>query len=234
MVTPRHHTTNAGTVTDIGSRKIAGTPIRNAPGDDPHPGTVTDIGSTEMGGTSIRNAPALSCSVCAITIAPDEHVYRFHYPEPREFLGTHCTRTSETIGPICLKCYDPDINDPIYGHKVKWRVNGPCMWCERPVVTAYSSSRRWLSCSSHCAYELKKEGQNERRAHTVGKVHEYTCPCGETFTSRREGRRWSSSPPTYCSNACRQRAYRQRHRPPPPVAQTESDELEPWECRWGW
>lgn len=176
-----------------------------------HP--VADGGSRSVAGTHARNAPGMWCSVCGTEIGPDDHVTRVHYPVPSQFGGVNFDSRSRSVGSVCVDCYDH--GDPImrHGHGPRSRTylhGGECAWCGRRCSVVWQRQRRWQSCSDHCAYELKKQAQRERREATRGVVHSYTCGiCGDEFTSSRSS--WlRSRRPTYCSNACRQKAYRQR------------------------
>ena len=173
--------------------------------------TVTEGGFGNLRETPNRNAPEMACVICLSDIPPDGHVVLARWPVRREALDFSYTVHSDYPGPVCVPCYQSDPS----GYKLtgdgKYPLGGRCQWCGRGVTASHHHSRRWLSCSPECAYELRKEGQNARRAHLVGIVHAYTCgDCGAAFTSKRSSRWRTDSTPTYCSNACRQRAYRKR------------------------
>jgi hypothetical protein len=92
-----------------------------------------------------------------------------------------------------------------FASPLEGRETTPCRGCGRPVIRWQWAARYWWKdapevaavCSERCR-RWAYYGHSE--------PHRYTCEvCGETTTSSRNDSR-------YCSNACRQRAYRQRKR----------------------
>jgi hypothetical protein len=63
----------------------------------------------------------------------------------------------------------------------------------------FSQMRRWRAYCHSCAWPRERAYQRDRRRRDPA---EHRCECGQSFTAREDAR--------YCSNACRQRAYRQR------------------------
>jgi hypothetical protein len=81
----------------------------------------------------------------------------------------------------------------------RYRLSAPCRGCGRPLYQLQGSFRR-LECSHRC----RTVAYNRRRRAAAAAKREVLCvTCGQPFTPPRASSR-------YCSNACRQRAYRQR------------------------
>jgi hypothetical protein len=146
---------------------------------------------------------SVTCADCKRSMAPHERV-------------TWGQRYSDGAAHACPLC-DACANAPriIQGQKFynAKRGNGyelcptdPCENCGRPVQQAYVRSRRSrVYCCVACRYRL-----DLRRRHVLSR--ERICvTCGDTFKPRRGDAKT-------CSAACRQRAYRQRIRPPAGVA----------------
>jgi hypothetical protein len=150
-----------------------------------------------------------SCATCGRHLTDDEPIWRCRFSsECMSLVGL--TRRPVGCAPVCGDCWpklrelDPwarlsgDADATWKPHL--WKadspfVSKPCSGCGRRVVTGF-----WLRyvivCSDRCARQVRAE---RRRARPIQRQ----CSCGRVFTPpRRDG--W------YCSNACRQRAYRQR------------------------
>jgi hypothetical protein len=90
-----------------------------------------------------------------------------------------------------------------------YREHRRCARCQRPIMEP-SGHRydRWkrlfpLCCSSGCTYALRYAGR-AHEARLARTPHQAVCAiCGKKFTPKRQDAR-------FCSNACRQSAYRQR------------------------
>ena len=76
----------------------------------------------------------------------------------------------------------------------------PCEACGRSVVSNLRYGRRFVYCSARCARRLYNRNRSEKRAAS----RRSTCgACGEQMSPSR-------SDAYYCTNACRQQAYRKR------------------------
>jgi hypothetical protein len=80
----------------------------------------------------------------------------------------------------------------------------PCGGCDRPLYVGVHRRRGvHFYCSEVCRHEGRRKREREARA-VSSEVHHPTCTvCGQTFTAAR-------SDAKTCSNACRQKAYRDR------------------------
>jgi hypothetical protein len=88
---------------------------------------------------------------------------------------------------------DPyDAEPPPWMRGIEAATGGRCEWCERPLLGDYY-------CSTECEHEAWKA--RRRVEHQPRQCDR----CGETFTPTRADAR-------YCTGACRQAAYRERHR----------------------
>ncbi len=101
--------------------------------------------------------------------------------------------------PVCRSCFEHRC-----GHMVSpWAFTAPssCEACGRPVVSRERRNRLYIYCSERCARRLYNRHRSEKRA----RARRSTCcsACGEQMSPSRSDAR-------YCSNACRQRAYRER------------------------
>ena len=101
--------------------------------------------------------------------------------------------------PICSTCFERKrgyLADP-------WTYRGspePCEACGRSVVSNHRLERQYVYCSERCARRIYNLHRSEKRA----RARPSTCTaCSEQMSPSRSDAR-------YCSNACRQRAYRKR------------------------
>ena len=98
--------------------------------------------------------------------------------------------------PICRECTPRLTKHMIVYHN--W-VTRACEGCGREVWLAWRRNRRYTSCSQRCTDMIRNK---------VRRKHHWPTSCGicdRTFTPRRTDSQ-------YCSNTCRQKAYRQREK----------------------
>lgn len=131
------------------------------------------------------------CGQCGRSLAPDEPVYLWRMmASPGTFW----------LGPGCGACADKR-------GAFRWRGPAvgpfPCAGCGRAIYRR--ADRRWRRqfhvCSERCRWRVA----TRRRADMRMPEQQHACTgCGAPFTARRGA--------AYCSSACRQKAYRERHR----------------------
>ena len=125
------------------------------------------------------------CGLCGRTLAPCEPVWRPRISLSRIMLGGWHWR----IIPACAEC------TPIKGEPA-----GPCEGCGRHV----HDERRWpprkhVLCCEAC--KPKAEAARARDARAKKRKGKTCLLCEKSFTPSRDDA-------LFCSNACRQRAYR--------------------------
>lgn len=171
-----------------------------------------------------RDEP-LRCDVCQEEIGSDDRVWRIgvmYRTKGTAFGGGWGQRLENR----CTDCREDPGEGVRIPHRVPrppeelgyergdlgWQEMGePCEACGRPVVAlhpalhqtppSYSNrSAPAIVCDDRCRHEANLQRQRERRA----RERRTDCEtCGETFTPAR-------SDAKYCSDACRQKAYRER------------------------
>jgi hypothetical protein len=130
---------------------------------------------------------AVTCRRCNTEIPPDKAmvVHRGH----------NYSASIRSGDPLCIPCVKAD------RYLIPWFRSGRPRsdyehWCLRCRRFFYGGVRRRY-CSDECG-ELERRSRRDRCVDRV----QHRCECGVTFTARADAQ--------YCSNACRQRAYRQR------------------------
>jgi hypothetical protein len=91
--------------------------------------------------------------------------------------------------------------DPLYGNvyqPLRWNAPQSCEHCGRTVIHDSSVQPQIIACSNQCRRAIYNASRR-RAAMTV------CSECGGLFTPSRSGA-------LYCSAACKQKAYRDRHR----------------------
>lgn len=145
-----------------------------------------------------RVSPTASrCWLCDGDLGRHNVVYRTRVRLGRGLYGG----TSWTIVPLCRRCRPVG---PEPWQAWSWdRGPEPCQTCSRPVLNQVTRRvRRHTFCSDTCEkeYHIQRQAAERRRKADLEK----RCPvCEEDFTAGRSDAR-------YCSNACKQRAYRRR------------------------
>ena len=154
----------------------------------------------------------MHCEACRNDLEPDAPIYR-----------VSLSYNDRVIIRVCAACnarpplFYPNPDYPDYR---KWCPRSPCIHCGRPIIA--SRKRRppkLYCCSTECdAAALNAAARRKRRSRRT----ERSCGgCGKPFESKRINA-------TFCSPACRQRAYRRRlggsSRPlrPPPAFNVET------------
>jgi hypothetical protein len=125
------------------------------------------------------------CACCGRSLLDGEPVWRrrVHYG--------HFHRL--TIAPVCADCR-PDWK-PVYS-------TGECGGCGRPVHQTEYRDRARAYCCQRCEKDIEAARQRQHRTEARGPSRQCV-ECDETFEPQRADVR-------YCSNACRQKAYRKR------------------------
>jgi len=88
----------------------------------------------------------------------------------------------------------------------RWSPPRPCCHCYRPVYLdrPLRKGLRYFVCGTVCRQAV--QNANYRRMHPRSHVEQKCQSCGVTFTPKRNDAK-------FCSVACKQRSYRQAHRP---------------------
>jgi predicted nucleic acid-binding Zn ribbon protein len=165
------------------------------------------------------------CGECGGKIGEGDTVYRLRIPRPSSFGGTR--NTMETLCERCargeagmLAKYGKSIRRVLHWGRVRdttgseeeafrtafgrTLVYSPCPMCERKVVIDESKRERegrraHILCSEECRRQF-------RNASRRTKPHSSECVvCGAEFVSKRSDQKT-------CSDACRQKAYRERRK----------------------
>lgn len=136
------------------------------------------------------------CAECGRELPPGEPISRFPYRELGHTVNGPDWHTV-TLAATCLECA-----------KVKARIGGlnlnatvTCERCGRVIVCADWEPERYTRpvCSAECRNAIRRTDRKMSR-----ELHKVECQeCGELFSPKRSDAVW-------CSNACRQRAYRKR------------------------
>jgi hypothetical protein len=147
----------------------------------------------------------MQCQKCHRELAAAEPVYRVavgYGVNDRHLFGS-------AVGSICAGCafatWTSTIHGREYVHSVygdqQWRAPEPCAHCSRPVVL---NGRRRRPLHVVCGYRCRATVYGHLRPSRRKPGLEQNCAtCGARFVpARRHG--------TYCSAACRQKAYRNR------------------------
>jgi len=162
----------------------------------------------------------MHCEACRKELQPDAPVYRVSLSYDHYWAYRKCPGT---IIRVCAACnVSPPLFFPDHGFPDRraWCPRSPCIHCGRPIIA--SRKRRppkLFCCSTECdAAALNAAARRKRRSRRT----ERSCGgCGKPFESKRINA-------TFCSPACRQRAYRRRlggsSRPlrPPPAFNVET------------
>jgi hypothetical protein len=127
-------------------------------------------------------ATAATCGACGHPLAPDAPVWLARLSVSRD-------GRQVPVGACC-----------------RGRLSGrpePCVGCGRAVHYPYSTrARSYAYCSDRCRWQIANRRRQALRQ--LGRQDRICATCAQPFTPpRADGR--------YCSHACRQRAYRQRH-----------------------
>lgn len=145
-----------------------------------------------------RPSPTASrCWLCDGPLGRHNVVYRTRVRLGRGLYGG----TSWTVVPLCRQCRPVG---PEPWQAWSWdRGPKPCQTCSRPVLNQVTRRlRRHTFCSERCEREYHVARQTEKRRRESDR--DKTCAtCEREFTATRSDAR-------YCSNACRQKAYRLR------------------------
>lgn len=195
--------TDTASVTDNRSVQLSRTDTRNDLGElaavvHATTSTSSSESSSEFDTSKVHPAERTgdTCGNCGSPIDHDQRAYRCAY---RRRWGSLFGTGSFVFAyaTTCGNCYSstPFLHLAGGEHEIPTE----CYSCHRRlVVGGYRANQRWVACSTRCLAALRREDRRDKRSTT-------TCStCGETFTPARADAR-------YCSSACRQRAYRQRH-----------------------
>jgi hypothetical protein len=149
----------------------------------------------------IRKAREMgACAACNRKLEPGEPVWMCVFSDEGRFGRTWMAAV------VCAACYAETFTSfdgrytyrrhRLAGWHSRWAITGAwsCKGCGRQV---HAHSHR---VATYCTESCKRAAANQRRRVESAAR---TCPCGRSFTASR-------SDAVYCSNACRQRAYRQR------------------------
>ena len=152
---------------------------------------VTDDKCAARDAFATRNAPVLHCVRCGCEIAPGAPVWR-----QRTFLGFGFAGGSRRgIRPHCRKCRS-SARDFAFGS---------CKNCGRPVYRQRDRWRRFTFCCERCAQTTFVGIANTAAKAWRAKARGSSRPCKQCSKPFKPAR----TDARYCSNACRQRAYRQ-------------------------
>jgi hypothetical protein len=149
------------------------------------------------------------CFECERTIAPGETVYRvkvstrnFFSGEFSKALAIHCEDCGRTFTTGQRERFR--VGERVFYEAPKKFSKEPCGYCQRNVFTE-STARdanvilcSWR-CSRHYYTALDRERRFEQRKDTVCQT------CGDEFTPKRADAK-------HCSPACKQKAYRDKHK----------------------
>jgi len=144
----------------------------------------------------------MRCKVCKTELALDAPIYRMQLWENHPMIWA---ARSGDIMRLCEACWStkPDPRYPFSKDRRTWYAPKPCAACGRPVIMCNRRRMPELLC---CSIECEGAARNAvaRRKRRSGRA-ERTCDgCGKPFEPKRIDA-------TFCSPACRQRGYRQRH-----------------------
>jgi len=152
------------------------------------------------------------CGDCGRALAPDEPVWT----------GFTTATGTRWVHPVCDRCQPRYATRPLPCY---WYTPAPCEWCGRAVAFLVPFSRvrrlvpywwrpdadravnvaprhRRVFCSTYC----RQRDASSQRVAARARARQRACQtCSVAFTAARSDGR-------YCSQACRQRAYRQRGR----------------------
>jgi hypothetical protein len=124
------------------------------------------------------------CGMCGNKLPPDAPIWR-----ERNGVGYAWGRWHARVAPVCKDCAS-------LGEY--WQDAKPCEGCGRPVHTKWWRKR--VLCCDRC--RQKANAGSARAARAKERGENQTCiKCSKVFTPRR-------SDAQFCSNACRQSAYR--------------------------
>jgi hypothetical protein len=124
------------------------------------------------------------CAVCWKTFPPGQTMV----------LDPSRKRTGFGVWSLCMSCFGREPNP------MDW-VLKKCIHCRRPLFVSIENPPPVIACSDSCRNTARAK---ERRRIAREKTGTQGClVCGKQFSPKRTDAR-------VCSNACRQRAYRQR------------------------
>jgi hypothetical protein len=127
----------------------------------------------------------MRCQNCHRELTGDEPVYR--------------VATGHAVGSLCAYCATQSPDAALFLDQ-RWRPPQRCCHCGRPVIL---NGRRRLPRHVACSDRCRQAARNTAQWEIV--PSERACPtCGVTFSPKRIDT-------SYCSHACQQRAYRNRH-----------------------
>ena len=147
----------------------------------------------------------MQCQRCHRELAANEPVYRVAVGYS---VNDYCLFGS-AVGSICAGCafatWTSTFQGREYVHSVysdqQWRALEPCAVCERPVVLNSRRRRpKHVVCGNRCRATVYAR---QRRPRRKARLEQNCATCSERFVPAR-------SHGTYCSAACRQKAYRRR------------------------
>lgn len=145
------------------------------------------------GVTAIKPEPWIAfaratCAACSAVIGPSDTVVRGYRLRSRQW-----HRPRRSMVSLCIGCA---------GDRGRYRDPEACEACGRMVLIPRDGRLRWrVFCSDGCRHKDSSLRQTERRF-AARKTR--LCSCGAEIRARGRSDRH------FCSNACRQRAYRKR------------------------
>lgn len=159
-------------------------------------------------GSRLRRLLGADCAACDTEIPPGDVLAH------GRFLAHGYGIISYASAPLCASCwakrgYHPACVAGPMKHPIHRII---CPACGRAFYRRSSDRLQHLGCTEACSYRLRREAANANRKRYSTPAPSYQCAtCGDDFTGRRSSN-YASNPPTYCSSACRQTAYRSRLR----------------------
>jgi len=139
----------------------------------------------------------LTCGECSRSLADDADIYAVRWGRGRR--GHHQTL-------VCPRCAKTRYVGQLADVRYEW-VARACAQCGRNVHRRYRYGRGFVSIPRCCSARCGRRRQAAERRKAKPGTTTRCAACGETFTPTR-------ADAVTCSNACRQRAYRQRQRAP--------------------
>jgi hypothetical protein len=152
-----------------------------------------------------RLSRSQTCAICQHSFEQNEIIWRVFIVllQRRDWpwYGS-LSRTGRVLASVCAECRD----------MARWPQSLPaerCRNCGRQYVMPYAFASAWRygGCSRACQAEMRRQARNDRRRkqRAAARPQAICVNCGSSISGRRRGA-------SYCSNACRQRAYRDRAR----------------------
>jgi|SRR6516165_395213 hypothetical protein len=126
-------------------------------------------------------------------------------PGQMRYPVTTATSLGWSLVSVCMDCFKCTSDDDETHEKRQQRYQRQCRGCGEPMLTPLSGVFAYQVCSRRCYQRAYRKRRRESGGSTVPwKGHSPTCAgCKRPFVPSRKDAR-------YCSNACRQRAYRGR------------------------